>query len=140
MQSNSKGERRKFSAGETLFKENTAARGCYIIQRGSVELYLTCCDGSCAQVERVGAGNLIGVSAGFADRKYVFTARAVSATDTIYIPRQQIIRSLRMHPDIRMVILASLSENVQRAIRCFVAAKLQKNLIGHVTKRKSVAT
>jgi CRP-like cAMP-binding protein len=94
----------------------------------------------CTQVEHVGAGSLIGVSAGFADRNYVFTARALSATDTIYISREQIIRSLRMHPDIRMVILASLSENVQRAIRYFVAPVQRENLIGNVTKRKSVGT
>jgi len=106
-----------------------------------VELYLTCCDGSCAQIERVGAGSLIGVSAGFVDCKHVFTARAVSATDTIYIPRQQIIRSLRMHPDIRMLILASLSQNVQRSIRCFIAAVLRKNLHrNNVTERKSAGT
>jgi len=130
MQSNSRGKRKKFSAGKTLFEENTAAHGCYVIQRGSVELSLICCDGSCATVEQVGAGRLIGVSAGFVGRKYVLTARAVRDTDTVYIPQQQLIRSLRTHPDIRMLILASLSQSVQRATKCFVEAALRKNLIG----------
>jgi CRP-like cAMP-binding protein len=130
MRSDPRGKRKKFSAGKTLFEENTAARGCYVIQRGSVELSLTCCDGSCATVERVGAGSLIGVSAGFVDRKYVLTARAVSDTDTVYIPQQQVIRSLRTHPDVRMLILASLSKSVRRATECFVAAALRKNLVG----------
>jgi CRP-like cAMP-binding protein len=78
-------------------------------------------------VERVGAGSLIGVSAGFMDRKYVSTARALSDTETIYISRQQLIRSLQNHPKMRMLILASLGRSVQQAMRCFLATHSRAN-------------
>ena len=127
MQSHPKGKYKKFSAGETLFKENTPALGCFVIQSGSVGLSLICCDGHCAEVDRLGAGSLIGVSAGLANRKYVLTARALRDTEAIYIPHQQIVRSLRTHPEMRMLILRSLSRSVQQALRCLIATQSSAN-------------
>ena len=123
-QSNPKGRHRNFSAGQILFIQGTIAKGCYVIQKGTVELRLTSPHGSCITVEMVGAGNLIGLSAAFADHKYVLTARAVSDTNAIYIPCEQVIRSLRTHPEMRMLILASLSRSLQRAISRSAAARL----------------
>lgn len=120
IQSQPKCKHKKFSAGEILFKENMAARGCHVIQKGSVELSVVCLDGNCAVVERVGPGGLVGVSAAFVERKYVLTARALCLTETIYIPRHEVIRLFQRHAEMRMLILRSLSQSVL-TVGCFVA-------------------
>ncbi len=110
-------EHKKFASGETLFEENTPASGSHVIETGNVELSIVCSDGSRAVVESVGPGSLIGVSAAFGEHEYVFTARALSDTETIYVPRQQVVQLFESHPDMRMLILDSLSRSVQVAIR-----------------------
>jgi len=117
IQSHLKTKNKKFSAGEVLFEENTEALGCHVIRRGTVELSVVCLDGSHAAVERVRAGGLVGVSAGFVRCRYVFTARALSDTKTIYIPRKEVLQLFRRHPEIRMLIIHSLSRSVKQAIR-----------------------
>jgi CRP-like cAMP-binding protein len=121
LKSHPKSQHKKFSIGEILFAENTAARGCHVIQSGNVELSVVCFNGSRVSVELVGTGSLIGVSAAFVERKYVLTATALSDTETIYIPRWQVVRLFQRDPDIRLLIVRSLSRSVQQAIRCFVA-------------------
>jgi CRP-like cAMP-binding protein len=121
LKSHRKSQHKKFSIGEVLFEENTAARGCHVIQSGNVELSVVCFDGSRVRVELVGTGSLIGVSAAFMERRYVLTATALSDTETIYVPRGQVARLFQRDPDLRLLILRSLSRSVQQAIRCFVA-------------------
>jgi len=90
-----------------------------------VELNVVLFDGSSVAVERVRAGGLVGVSAGFVRSKYVFTARALSDTETIYIPRHEVLRLFRRQPEIRMLILQSLSQSFKRAIRCLMQGRLR---------------
>jgi CRP-like cAMP-binding protein len=116
---------RAFAPGSKLFEKGNPALGCYIIQRGAVELTLPCADGGEIVVELVQAGGLIGLSGSFGEN-YILGARAASATSVAFIERKKVRHLFDTHADAKRLMLLALSENIEHVQR-LTASLLSKS-------------
>lgn len=112
----SSSEPQHFSSGAKIFVEGAAAAGCYLIQYGQVELSVDCNERRVV-LEMVGPGELIGLSAAFAEQTYSLTASASTPSAVTYIPHSVIRQCIEKRPALRAMILASLSSSVQTLFR-----------------------
>lgn len=114
---------REFAAGEVLFHEGGPALGCYIVLKGQVQLSVGSGKNH-MMVDSVGPGELVGISA-LLGGKNGLTATAVVDTSTIFVSRRDLLRCLKAHPEIRMLVLTAMSGNVQRIMRQSAAMRFK---------------
>ena len=100
------------------------ASGCYVIQEGLVELSLASKRHRIA-VERVGPGEVVGLSGVFAERNYALTATAVTKTTASYLPYSAIKRCVDQDPALNALILSSLGRSVQQVFRCSAKTRVR---------------
>lgn len=108
--------RRAYAAGSNIFERGDPALGCYVIERGAVELILPCADGTDMVVELVEAGGLIGLSGSFG-QNYILSARAASETTVAFIGREKVRHLFDTHAGAKPLMLLALSENIAHVQR-----------------------
>jgi len=108
---------KRFQLGDLLFCEGEAATGCYILKKGGVELVVGHGDAEGILVNAAGPGEMIGLCAAFTGKNYSLTARATSSVEAIQVADVHLMRLLELRPDLRLTILKTLSENVQKVIQ-----------------------
>ena len=105
-------ERRKFNAGEVIFREGDDPRGeAYVIHAGAVEIRRRL-DGAERTLNRLGEGQLFGEMALF--RKGARSASAVATSDTelLIIRDERLEWLIRNRPQLTIEVLKSLSNLV----------------------------
>jgi CRP-like cAMP-binding protein len=128
---------REFTAGEVLFEEGAPASGCHIVRQGRVQLSVGIRETERVIVESVGPGELVGMSALLGRKyrsKYEFTATAMTCTSTLFISSRELVRCLKAHPELRMLVLTALSANVQRIMHSVAALRLGRSRRSNTAK------
>jgi CRP-like cAMP-binding protein len=116
-------ERRKVSAGQVLFRENSPAECAFVIARGSFDLSSTR-RGVKPEVEASpGAGTLLSELALFTLCERKFTAVAREDADVIRITRALFHRLIEEYPDAAQVVSERIRDNI--AALADGAARLQ---------------
>jgi len=104
--------------GTHLFKEGVASDAAYVVHSGEVELYRTT-EGTRHLITRLGPGAVVGDIAMFQDRPYLSSARAVTHSRVLRLPRETLMPLLVSRPIIAMRwLIAGLDqlESTQRSL------------------------
>ena len=101
--------RRKFSKGETLFGEGEEATGFYLLVSGSIKLCRISQEGREKVLHFVQPGETFAEAAFFGDGKYPAEARALSAGEVLYLPKQGFLELMNRNPSFTLNLVVSLS-------------------------------
>lgn len=103
-------ERRRFHAGETIFKQDEDARGeAYVVHAGTVEIRRRI-DGSDRVLGRLGEGELLGEMALFRKAPRSASAFAASDVELLVVKGERLEWLIRNRPQLTLEILKRLSD------------------------------
>lgn len=106
-------ERRKLQAGQTLYRENTAADCAFVVAEGRIELTRSDRNGRSVTVNTAGRGTLLGELAMVTAVERTMTAIAIDASEVIRINRPLFRRMLEEYPEIADVVRGRIAANLQ---------------------------
>jgi len=98
---------RREQPNAVLFQQGEAARGVYLIRKGSVVLSL---DGH--RQRRAGRGWILGLPATFSGEPYSLTAKTVESCEFAFIPRERVIEFVRLNPALGVHLLEILAAEI----------------------------
>lgn len=90
-----------------LFRRGEAARGVYLIRRGSVDLSL-----DDRRHRRAGHGWILGLPATFSGEPYSLTAKTLESCELAFIPREKVIEFVRLNPALGVHLLEILATEI----------------------------
>src|SRR5690242_18731446 len=104
-----------FPRGATLFAEEQAPKGVYILCDGRAKLSICSENGKRLMLRIAGPGELLGLSATLSGHPYELTAETVDASQVTFIKRRDLLRFLREHPSACMQVVNMLSGDLHTA-------------------------
>lgn len=104
-----------FSKGDYLYKENSYPTGHFCISSGKVKLSTIGENGREHIIKIVGAGDITGENAIFANHPHHHSAIAIEDTTTCFIPKEVFINSMRNNPSMTMDVLAFLANDIENS-------------------------
>ncbi len=90
-----------------LFHRGEAARGVYLIRRGTVDLSL-----DDRRHRRAGHGWILGLPATFSGEPYSLTAKTLENCEFAFIPREKVIEFVRLNPALAVHLLEILATEI----------------------------
>jgi CRP/FNR family transcriptional regulator, cyclic AMP receptor protein len=90
-----------------LFRQGEPARGVYLIRRGSVVLSF-----EDRRQRRAGQGWILGLPSTFSGEPYSLTAITAESCEFAFIPREKVIKFVRLNPALAMHLLEILANEV----------------------------
>jgi len=87
-------ERKVYPEGDVIFKQGSAGRTAYIVQKGHVEIVRESDDGSEKILATIGTGAMFGEMAVIDDSPRMATARATEPTTVIVVTEQMFLHKL----------------------------------------------
>jgi CRP/FNR family transcriptional regulator, cyclic AMP receptor protein len=123
-----------FPRGATLFAEDDAPKGIFLLCDGRAKLSICSENGKKLMLRIAGPGELLGLSATLSGRPYELTAETVDASQVVFIKRRDLLRFLREHPGACMQVVTMLSGDLHTAYERVRALGL-----GRTRKQKAFA-
>lgn len=103
----------KAEIGACLFQEGDPPQGVYLIESGSVELFVS--DNEVRKLSRTaGPGSVLGLPACVCDKPYSLTAEVTSTASIGFVPQKELQSCLQSNPMICFQILQVISDELQR--------------------------
>jgi CRP-like cAMP-binding protein len=106
---------RRFSAGETVFREGDDSDTCYVVRAGHARALREHGDGRQITLAQFGPGDIFGELAMFDDERRSATVETLDEVEAIAILGADMRRLLREHPDIAAKIVISLGRRLREA-------------------------
>jgi len=117
----------QFAPGETIFRQREAAEGFFLIESGEVNLEYELPGGKTVPIQKVGAGELLGLSWLFEPHRWEFSATAAGAVTAKFFSaadvRKECARDPRLGYRLMEAIAKVLTERLQATrhkLRVFV--------------------
>lgn len=106
--------RRRFAAGETVFREGELAAGFFVVLSGKVKVYKLSVSGEERILHVISEGGSVAeaVLVGGIERYPAF-AETLTDSELLYVPKRQFLDLMRRHFDLSLSVLASLSEKLR---------------------------
>ena len=101
-------------AGSFLFQEGDLPAGVYVVETGTVELYLADHQDSRRFGRTAGPGSGLGLPACVSEKPYSLTAEVTSAANIGFVSQKELQACLRKNPMICFQILQVIAEELQR--------------------------
>jgi|SRR5690348_10858413 CRP-like cAMP-binding protein len=98
---------RREQPNAVLFRRGEAARGVYLIQRGSVDITL-----DDRRHRRAGHGWILGLPATFSGEPYSLTAKTLESCEFAFIPREKVLEFVRLNPALGVHLLEILATEI----------------------------
>jgi CRP/FNR family transcriptional regulator len=108
---------REYEADETLFREGEPAEAFHVIVKGQVKICRFNPEGREQILEMFGPGEPCGEVPVFQGSLYPATAIAVSAAQTLYLPRDKFLALSRKRPGVLLKMLSVLSKRLRRFVQ-----------------------
>ncbi len=112
--------------GDIFFVEGETAYGLYMMLQGKVKIFRTALDGREAVLHVFGAGELFGEVAVFQGGKFPATAQCVESGQTLFLPREALVRGIAAEPALAMNLLAALSWRLREFVNKVEALTLME--------------
>lgn len=106
--------RRRFGAGEIVFREGDASNTCYAIRSGHACAVRENSDGRAITLARFGPGDIFGELAMLDDERRSATVETLEETDTIAILGPDMRRLLREQPEIAIKMITALGRKLRQ--------------------------
>lgn len=104
-----------YPKGSVLFVEGQAARGVFILCKGSVKLTATSARGRSLIVRVAEAGEVLGLAATVSEAAYEVTAETLEPTEVNFLPRTELVDFLQRQGDVALRVAQHLSMELRRA-------------------------
>jgi len=101
-------------AGSYLFQEGDLPAGVYVLETGTVELYLADHQDTRQFGRTAGPGSVLGLPACVSEKPYGLTAEVTSAASIGFVSQKELQACLRKNPMICFQILQVIAEELQR--------------------------
>jgi len=101
---------RRLPAGRTVFREDEAADGFYVVLEGKVKVYKLSPDGRQQILHVFGPGQAFAEAAMFAGETFPAWAETLEASRVAFFPRDRILDGLAENPGLAMGMIASLAK------------------------------
>ena len=99
--------------GEYLFREGTTTRGFYVVQRGAVNVHRVNAAGKEQVIHIFRAGESFAEAALATETGYPTDARAVEATQVLWVQKDGILALLKRQPELALRMLGSMSGHLR---------------------------
>lgn len=99
--------------GEYLFREGTTTRGFYVVQRGAVNVHRVNAAGKEQVIHIFRAGESFAEAALATETGYPADARAVEATQVLWVQKDGILALLKRQPELALRMLGSMSGHLR---------------------------
>lgn len=99
----------------TLFAENQACRGAFILCEGEAKLFITSRTGKTLILRIAVAGEILGLTAALSGRPYIHTAETITPCHISFVRRDDLIRFVATHPQVLQPVLEQLTMNYEAA-------------------------
>lgn len=103
----------KLNAREYVFHQGDEARGCYLVRRGTVLLYMEAKAGKRVLGRELGTGGIVGLPATINSHPLSLTCRVVEDAELAFLSRNDLTELMRNNVGAAMKILDLLSTEVQ---------------------------
>jgi CRP/FNR family transcriptional regulator len=104
---------RSLRPGATLFEEGEPCRGLFIVAEGLVEVRQISLRGREQVFHTEGPGATLGEGPLFDGAGYIASAVALAPTRVLFLPRAEVLRVCRRHPDVALAILKTMARRVR---------------------------
>jgi CRP-like cAMP-binding protein len=109
----SRGLRRRYEAGQTVFMQGDRAEGLHVVLAGRVKVFKASPKGRGQTLMIMGAGDPVGEVAVLSGEAYPAGAETLEPSETLYIPRQAFLDLVGREPEVAMRLLAALSARLR---------------------------
>jgi len=109
----SRGRRRLYEPGQTVFMQGDRAEGLHIVLRGRVKVFKVSPRGREQTLMIMGSGEPVGEVAVLSGESHPAGAEALEHGETLYIPRQAFLDLVSREPEIAMRLLSALSSRLR---------------------------
>lgn len=99
----------------TLFAENQASRGAFILCEGEAKLFITSSTGKTLILRIAEAGEILGITAALSGRPYIHTAETITPCHISFVRRDDLLRFVAAHPQALQPIVEQLTVNYEAA-------------------------
>jgi CRP-like cAMP-binding protein len=103
----------KLAKGDYLFHEGEAARGCYVVQSGAINVHRVSAAGKEQVIHVFRSGESLAEAALASPTGYPANARAVEASTVLLIPKVPILALIGRRPDLALRMLGSMSAHLR---------------------------
>jgi CRP/FNR family transcriptional regulator, nitrogen oxide reductase regulator len=117
--------RKRFAAGETVFRQDDPASNLFIVVVGQLRVAQTTADGQQVIIRYIGPGDLVGYSVLSSRERYANTAAAVDNAHVMGWSASSVRQLMETHPDIALNALGIIGARYQ---------ELQDRLRQHATE------
>ncbi|MGC9220176.1 MAG: Crp/Fnr family transcriptional regulator [Solirubrobacteraceae bacterium] len=104
---------RRFDAGDAVFLEGDSGDSCYVVSSGLARAVRQNQDGRSITLAHFTAGDMFGELAMFGDEPRSATVDTLEPTEVIVVPRRDVQRLIRQHPEIAVKLMASLAQRLR---------------------------
>jgi CRP/FNR family transcriptional regulator, cyclic AMP receptor protein len=102
-----------FPSGALLFVEGQQPKGFFILCKGRVKLTMSSRDGRNLTVRIIEAGETLGMPAALLGKPYETSAETLEPCQVNFVRREELLRLLRLYPDLAVRIATELSSDQQ---------------------------
>lgn len=107
--------RTNFAKGEVLFAEGRPAKGIYILCEGRARLSICSESGKRLMLRIAGPGEVLGAGAALSGGPCEVTAEMLDNAQVAVVRRKDLLRFLRDHRDVCLVMVSMLSQDLHAA-------------------------
>jgi CRP/FNR family transcriptional regulator, dissimilatory nitrate respiration regulator len=102
--------------GETLFREGEQCEGFFVVQRGALSIYRVNAAGKAQIIHVFHLGDSFAEAALASDEGYPATARALTPSAVIVVPKTEFMALLRKRPELALRMIGSMSRHLRNVV------------------------
>jgi CRP/FNR family transcriptional regulator, dissimilatory nitrate respiration regulator len=107
---------RNLDKSEYLFREGDPCEGFFVVQRGVINVHRVSAAGKVQVIHVFHSGDSFAEAALISREGYPASARALTPSAVILIPKAEFIALLRKRPELALRMLASMSQHLRRIV------------------------
>lgn len=97
---------------EQVFSQGEPCRGLFLVRSGFLRIAMQSPSGSEVFARVLGPGCVAGLPASLCSQPYGFAARALEASELLFIEQSMVVQFLRLRPDLCMEIVGIMSQEL----------------------------
>ncbi len=110
-----------FSAGETIFEENTSLKGVFCIKQGICKIVKLSCQGSEQIIQLLGKDTLLGIRSMVNEEKTNLKAVALTPVKACFLPSESLEHSIQHDPSFSEYLIKTLAGYIKATDERIVA-------------------
>ena len=107
---------RNLAKGDYLFREGEPCEGFFVVQRGVISVHRVSAAGKVQIVHVFYCGDSLAEAALTSKEGYPATARALTSSAVIFIPKTQFLALLRKRPELALRMIASMGAHLRQMV------------------------